>query len=157
LPLAYAQRPTGSAAVTPPSAKSLALTLEHAKTVFLINDAPSRPDTDAAFLALRAQLRAWNRFEIIDRADRADVTISLSMRQIERVVGGGGSRAPIGARFVNPETATVRGDVFTLTLRQRSTGATVWSGESATVTGALQRMQLALPRVPTLCVVVWCW
>jgi len=89
------------------------------------------------------------------RVDRADVTISLSTRQIERVVGG--SRAPIGARFVNPETATVRSDVFTLTLRQRSTGALLWSGESATVTGALQRMQLALPRVPTLCVVMWCW
>jgi hypothetical protein len=141
-------RPATTDAKVPP-------TLLRARTAFLINEPPGR-DTDPAFRELRAQLHKWNRFEVVDRADRADVTISLSTSQVER--GAVGSGAPTGAGFVNPaKSPTVRSNFLTLTVRQRATGVILWTGGSGTVTSALQRLQQDMPRGPTLCVAFWCW
>src|SRR5687768_12707970 len=92
-----AQRPTGEspARVVTTDGKPLPSTLKQARTVFLVNEAPG-PTTDAEFRELQAQLRQWNRFQIVDRADRADVTISLKTSQVERTRIAGG--VPAGAR-----------------------------------------------------------
>jgi len=154
--LANAQRAgsTSEARVATTDARVLQPTLVRARTAFLINDGPGRA-TDEEFLELRAQLRRWGHFDVVDRADRADVTISLSTSQVERP--GLQSGAPIGAKFVNPSTAVVRSYVSTLTIRQRSTGEVLWSGGSGTVTSALQRLQQELPGGPKVCVAFWCW
>jgi len=145
----------GTAAQTRAATKATKVpsTLVRAKTAFLINDAPGRA-TDLEFRELQDQLRKWDRFDIVDRADRADVTITLSTSQIERP--GLPSGAPIGAKFVNPSTAVVRSTVSTLTVRQRSTGETLWSGGSGTVTSTLQRLQQDFPGGPSVCVAFWC-
>jgi hypothetical protein len=135
-------------------ARRLPQTLVRAKTAFLINEAPGRA-TDAEFRELRAQMRQWGHFEVVDRADRADVTISLALSEVERA--GLQSGAPVGAKFVNPSKAIVRSSVSTLTVRQRSTGEILWSGGSGTVTTVLQRLQQEMPGGPRMCVVVWCW
>lgn len=137
-----------------PEVKRLSPALVRAKTVFLINEAPGRA-TDAEFRELRAQLRNWDHFEVVDRADRSDVTISLGVSEVERA--GLQSGAPVGAKFVNPSKAIVRSMVSTLTVRQRSTGEILWSGGNGTVTSALQRLQQDMPGGPRMCVVFWCW
>jgi hypothetical protein len=154
--LANSQRTggTSSTRAATTQARKLPSTLVRAKTAFLINETPGLA-TDLDFRDLQAQLRKWNHFEVVDRADRADVTISLSTSQIERA--GSPSGAPTGANFVNPSRGIVRSHVSTLTVRQRSSGETLWSGTSGTVATALQRLQLELPGGPRLCVVVWCW
>src|SRR5688500_2711802 len=110
------QRPAPARATTP-EAKPLPPTLKQARTVFLINETRG-PATDAEFRQLQAQLRQWNRFQVVDSADRADVTMSLSTSQIERVRTAGG--VPVGARLANPKTSVVRTNVSTLTVRQRA-------------------------------------
>src|SRR5712691_10089494 len=94
--VAKSQRESATSPARPATteAKKLPATLARAKTAFLINEAPGVA-TDLEFRDLQAQLRKWNHFEVVDRADRADVTISLSTRQVERV--GSPSGAPIGA------------------------------------------------------------
>jgi hypothetical protein len=142
------------ARVATAEAKRLPPALVRARTVFLINEAPGAA-TDAEFRELRAQLRNWNHFEVVDRADRSDVTMSLGVREVERA--GLQNGAPVGAKFVNPSKAIVRINVSTLTVRQRSTGEILWSGETGTVTTALQRLQQEMPGGPRMCVVFWCW
>ena len=154
--LANSQRGTSTsgARAEATDAKALPPTLAHARTAFLIDEAPPGGETDLAFREMRALLHTWNRFEVVDRADRADVTISLSSIQVERVAGGSG--APIGAGFVNPAKNIAHSTVWTLTVRQRATGVILWTGKSETVTRGLQRLQQDMPRGPTLCIVFWC-
>ena len=153
---ANSQRPvaTPSARVATTESKKLPSTLVRAKTVFLINDAPGRA-TDGEFRDLQAQLRRWGHFEVVDRADRADVTMALTTSEVERPAVQSG--APIGAKFVNPSKNIVRSNVSTLTVRQQSSGEILWSGASDTVGAALRRLQLQMPSGPRMCVAVWCW
>jgi hypothetical protein len=134
--------------------RRLPSTLVRAKTAFLINEAPGRA-TDTDFRELQAQVRKWGHFEVVDRADRADVTISLSTTEVQRLAVQSG--APIGANFVNPSRSLVRSNVSTLTIRQRSSGEILWSGASGTAATALQRLQLEMPSGSRMCVAVWCW
>jgi len=134
--------------------RRLPSTLVRARTAFLINEAPGRA-TDMDFRELQAQMRKWGHFEVVDRADRADVTISLSTTEVQRVAPQSG--APVGANFVNPTKSVVRSNVSTLTIRQRSSGEILWSGASGTAATALQRLQLEMPGGPKMCVAVWCW
>jgi hypothetical protein len=153
--LATAQRPSSAPPARVPAApaKTLPPTLVRARTAFLINEAPGL-DTDREFRELRTQLRLWDHFEVVDLANRADVTISLSTSQVERP--GIETGAPIGAGFVNPSRGLVRRNVSKLTVRQRSTGEILWSGESASVTTVLQRLQQEMPRAPKVCFAFWC-
>jgi len=107
------------------------------------------------FRELQAQMRKWGHFEVVDRADRADVTISLSTTEVQRAAPQSG--APVGANFVNPTKSVVRSNVSTLTIRQRSSGEILWSEASGTAATALQRLQLEMPGGPKMCVAVWCW
>ena len=151
-----AQPPTGASPVraTPTQTKPLPSILKDAKTVFLVNEAPG-PATDSEFRELQAQMRQWNRFQVVDRADRADVTMSLRTRQVERVRTAGG--VPAGARLANPRTSIVRTNVSTLTVRQRADGEILWTGENEVVGVMIQRLQQGMPLGPALCVVFWCW
>jgi len=150
------QRPAGTppARVTTTETKPLPSVLRQAKTVFLINEAPG-PAADPEFRELQAQLRQWNRFQVVDRADRADVTMSLSTSQVERVRTAGG--IPPGARLANPRTSIIRSNVSRLTVRQRSNGEILWAGEDEAVGAMIRRLQQGMPLGPKLCVVFWCW
>jgi hypothetical protein len=145
---------TSSARVATKETTRLPSTLVRAKTAFLINEAPGRA-TDMDFRELQAQLRKWGHFDLVDRADRADVTISLSTTEVQRAAVQSG--APVGANFVNPSRSVVRSNVSTLTIRERSSGEILWSGASGTAATALQRLQLEMPGGPRMCVAVWCW
>ena len=150
--------PQGASTSSPPGASTLtanaASTLGNARTAVLIHEGPPSADADAHLRELRTQLRKWNRFDVIDRADRADVTIALNISQQDSVALG--SAAPVAAGLVHPERATVRRNVLTLTVRQRSTGVVLWTGASGTVANGLQRLQQAMPRGPAVCVLFWC-
>jgi len=149
-----AQRPgsASTARVTP--AKPVPSTLREARTIFLINETPG-PAADAELRDLQAQLRQWNRFRIVDRADLADLTMSLATSEIERTRIAGG--APVGARLANPRTSVVRTTVSTLTVRQRSSGEILWAGGNEPAGAVIRRLQQEMPLGPALCVVVWCW
>jgi hypothetical protein len=147
------QRPAPPRATTT-EAKPLSSTLRQARTVFLINESGG-PATDTEFRQLQAQIRQWNRFLVVDSADRADVTISLRTSQVERVRTAGG--VPVGARLANPKTSIVRTNLSTLTVRQRSNGEILWTGEDEAVAAMIQRLQQDMTAPPGLCVVFWCW
>lgn len=127
--------------------------LADAKTAFLLAEPALDAKLDADVHALRNGLNRWSRFDIVDRSDRADVTMTIT--QIEREEVAVASGVPIGAVLVNPSTATVRRRVVRLTIRQRSTDDILWRGESGSVANLLQRLQRDM-RGPAVCIVFWC-
>ncbi len=150
----WAGGPQRTATTAPRAAtKPLSATLLKARTAFLINEAPG-PESNAAFQTLQGELRRWKRFDLVDQADRADVTVSLTTKQVERVSEIG---APRGARLVNPRTAIVRSNVSTVTIRQRATSEVLWSGDSETIVAVLRPLQQQMTVTPSVCVAVWCW
>jgi hypothetical protein len=157
IPLAAAEAQSGRAASAPRPAAAAntaakAARLGRAKTAFLINETPG-PATDATFRDLQTQMR--KRFTVVDRADRAEVTISLNTVQVERVTLPGG--APVGARLVNPKTATVRSNVSTVTVREQASGEILWTGKDADISIVARDLQQAALADPGVCVLVWCW
>jgi hypothetical protein len=136
----------------PPAPQPVPASLVQAKTIFLINDQPGAAVSD--FSAMQTELRRWNRFSIVDAAERADVTLSLSTAEVERVSEIG---APRGARLVNPRTAVVRRNVSTLTIRRRSTDEVLWTGDGDTAVIVVRQLQQLFPVVvPSFCFANWC-
>jgi hypothetical protein len=148
-----AQRPSpaGLQTVQP---RPLPSALRQARTVFLVNETPG-PTAETEFRELQAQLRLWNRLQVVDRADRADLTMSLTTTQIERTRIAGG--APVGARLANPKTSIVRSNVSTLIVRAPSSGEILWAGEDEVVGAIIRRLQQGMSLGPAVCVVFWCW
>src|SRR5262245_4880037 len=79
-PAAISQRTTATGTAGTPTRNPP--TLGRARTLFLINEASPERNADLEFGDLRAQLRRWNRFELVDRAERADITMALGTKQI---------------------------------------------------------------------------
>jgi len=136
------------------AAKPLPSSLVRAKTAIVVNDSPAGPTADAEFRQLQTELSRWKRFQVVNDASRADVSISLSTKQVETVAQGG---APVGARLVNPRRAVVRSDVSTVTVRHQTTGEVLWTGSSGSVATVVRRLQDQMPLGGKVCVAVWCW
>jgi len=136
----------------PTAPQPVPASLVQAKTIFLINEQTGAAASD--FSAMQTELRRWNRFAIVDAAERADVTLSLSTAEMERVSEIG---APRGARLVNPRTAVVRRNVSTLTIRRQSTDEVLWTGAGDTAVIVVRQLQQLFPVVvPSFCFANWC-
>ena len=115
-------QPGRSAAPQPTPAPIFA----RARTAFLVN-ATKGQSADEQFRELRAEMRKWNHFKLVNASKGADVIISL---------------------------ATTPGR--TLTVRQAATGTILWSTDG-TVGVMVKRMKQQLPPGPSVCVAFWCW
>jgi hypothetical protein len=133
------------------AAKS-APTLGEARTGFLINEAvgPASMFPNDRFRDLEMELRKWNPsfFQITDRPDAADVTITLRIVTHEE----GAVYIPIARVAANLEERN-----YLLLVRQRATGTILWSGiepgtSQNTITRLLSRLthQIDAARLPTL-------
>jgi len=86
------------------------------------------PAAQRAARELRSALMRWDHFTLVNAPAKADVVISL---------------AAVPA--------------WQLVVRQRSTGAILWSASDGTVDLLVKRLKQQVPPGPSVCVAFWCW
>ena len=86
------------------------------------------PAARRAARELRGALVKWDHFTLVDAPAKADVIISLAAVPSWQLV-----------------------------VRQRATGAILWSASDGTVTLLVKRLQQQVPPGPSVCVAFWCW
>jgi hypothetical protein len=136
-----------------PAPKPLPSALVRAKTAIVVNDSPAGSRGDTEFKQLQTELGRWKRFQVVTDASRADVSISLSTKQVETLAQGG---APVGAKLANPRRSIVRSDVSTVTVRQLTTGETLWTASGGSVATLVRTLEAQMPLGGKVCFAVWC-
>jgi hypothetical protein len=124
-----AQAPNASTSVG--SAVRPAASLARARTAyFVIGDMP-RTGRERQLRQLQNELVNWKRFRLVDRRDQADVTIAFTQDQAF--------------------------GLETVAVRQRESGAMLWTASEATAAALMTRMKREVPpHTSSICVAFWC-
>jgi hypothetical protein len=118
-------------AQTPKPVGPSASPLSHARTAFFVIAEMPRGARERQLRDLQNELTSWNRFKLVDRREDADVTIAFDR---------------------DPRT-----DVETVIVRQRNSGATLWTASERNARSLLTRMKREVPpHAPSFCFAVWC-
>ena len=116
------------------------VTLETARTAYVLNQTgEARP-----YGELTSALNKWHRWSLVDRADAADLVVTLETTSTAAKVSGNRTAAP--ARATTYAVSVHRST--------RATGDALWRGSDANIDRLFNRLRVDV--APSLCFAVWC-